>query len=87
MDKELLDLLVDLKLDARALQVLIDTILTNCRLGYDNESLIINDDAAIFAVVKAFREDEYRNRLNELKAEYQARIEAAIEEQKRKEED
>ena len=68
-DKELIDLIVDMKVDCKALQVLIDTILDNVRLGYDDESLLIKNDEAVFTVIKAFRRDEYNNRLNELKAE------------------
>ena len=68
-DKELIDLIVNMKVDCKALQVLIDTILDNARLGYDDESLMIRNDEAVFTVIKAFRRDEYDNRLNELKAE------------------
>lgn len=68
-DKELIDMIVNLKFDSKALNVLIDTILDNCRLGYDDESLLINNDEAVFSVVKAFRPDEYNNRLAALKAE------------------
>ena len=68
-DKELIDLIVNMKVDCKALQVLIDTILDNARLGYDDESLLIRNDEAVFTVIKAFRRDEYDTRLNELKAE------------------
>ena len=68
-DKELIDMIVNLKFDSKALNVLIDTILDNCRLGYDDESLLIKNDEAVFSVVKAFRPDEYNNRLAALKAE------------------
>lgn len=68
-DKELIDLIVNMKVDCKALQVLIDTILDNARLGYDDESLVIRNDEAVFTVIKAFRRDEYNTCLNELKAE------------------
>ena len=68
-DKELIDMIVNLKFDSKALNVLIDTILDNCRLGYDDESLMIKNDEAVFSVVRAFRPDEYNNRLAALKAE------------------
>ena len=68
-DKELIDLIVNMKVDCKALQVLIDTILDNARLGYDDESLMIRNDEAVFTVIKAFRRDEYDTRLNELKTE------------------
>lgn len=69
MDKELIDMIVNLKLDGKALNVLIDTILDNCRLGYDDESLVIKNDEAVFSVIRAFRPEEYNNRLAALKAE------------------
>lgn len=68
-DKELIDMIVNLKIDGKALNILIDTILDNCRLGYDDESLLIKNDEAVFSIIKAFRPDEYNNRLAALKAE------------------
>lgn len=68
-DKELIDMIVNLKIDGKALNILIDTIFDNCRLGYDDESLVIKNDEAVFSVIKAFRPDEYNNRLAALKAE------------------
>ena len=73
MDNELMDILVNLKIDAKAFTLLVDTILDNCRLGYDNESLVINSDSAVFSVIKAFRPDEYNCRFDELKAEAAAK--------------
>lgn len=75
-DKELIDMIVNLKVDGKALNILIDTILDNCRLGYDEESLVINNDEAVFSVIKAFRPDEYNNRLAWLKAEKKAKLKA-----------
>lgn len=69
LDKELIDMIVNLKVDGKALNILIDTILDNCRLGYDDESLLIKNDEAVFSIIKAFRPDEYNNRLAALKAE------------------
>ena len=69
MDKELIDMIVNLKLDGKAFQVLVDTILDNCRLGYDDESLMIKNDDAVLSVTRAFRPDEYNNCLAALKAE------------------
>ena len=69
MDKEIMELLINLKIDEKTLQLLIDIILDNARLAYDNESLVINNDSAVFAVIKAFRPDEYNNRFAALKAE------------------
>ena len=69
MDKELFDILVNLKIDSKTLQTLIDTILDNCRLGYDDNSLVINNDSEILSIIKVFRPDEYNNRFAALKAE------------------
>lgn len=69
MDKELMQILVDLKIDSKAFTMLIDTILDNCRLNYSDDGLRIDSSEAILTVVKAFRCDEYNNRLEELKRE------------------
>ena len=79
MDKELMDMLVSLKIDAQAFQTLVDTILDNCRLGYDNESLVISGDAEIIAIIKAFRNDEYLYRLKSLKDTFEAEKKAKAE--------
>lgn len=68
-DKELIDMIVNLKVDGKALNILIDTILDNCRLGYDDESLMIKNDDAVLSVIRAFRPDEYNNCLAALKEE------------------
>lgn len=68
-DKALIDMIVNLKVDGKALNILIDTILDNCRLGYDDESLLIKNDDVVLSVIRAFRPDEYNNRLAALKAE------------------
>lgn len=65
---EIYEALVEAKIDSRALTILIDTILDNCYINYRG-SMVIDDDAskAILSVVRAFRNEEYNNRLNELK--------------------
>ena len=73
MDKELIDMIVNLKLDGKAFKVLVDTILDNCRLGYDDESLMIKNDDAVLSVIRAFRPDEYNNCLAALKTEREKR--------------
>lgn len=69
MDKELLDLLVNLKIEAKSYTTIVDTILDNCELGYGEDDLRIDSERSILAVVKALAPDEYNNRLNELKEE------------------
>lgn len=64
---EIYEALVEAKIDSRALTILVDTILDNCYLNYRGEIEIENASGAILAVVKAFRNEEYNNRLNELK--------------------
>lgn len=69
MDKELFDLMVNLKIEAKAFRVLVDTILENSRLGYCEDGLRLEDEAPIYAVIKAFAYDEYTNRMSDLRAE------------------
>lgn len=84
MDKELLDLLVNLKIEAKYFQMLVDTILDNCDLGYGGYTLKIDSERSILAVVKALAPDEYNNRLNELK-EKDKRIRAELEKKAKEE--
>lgn len=69
MDNELREILFDLKLDSTVLRALINTILDSARLDYKGEDLTISKDTRILAIIRAFYEDEYNNRLNGLKAE------------------
>lgn len=80
MNKELLDDLVSLKIDAKALTLLVDTILDSCRIAYGGDGLRIDEDAPILTVVKAFRPDEYNNRYEQLKSEYETLLKTAREE-------
>lgn len=65
---EIYEALVEAKIDSRALTILVDTILDNCYLNYSGDIAITRDaSGAILAVVKAFRNEEYNNRYNELK--------------------
>lgn len=84
MDKELLDLLVNLKIEAKSFTMLVDTILDNCSLGYGGYDLRIEAERSILAVVKALAPDEYNNRLNELKEE-DKRIRAELEKKAKEE--
>lgn len=60
--------LVKAKIAENYLTSLIDTILDSTRYNkYANYGLVIDDEAAIFALVKAIAPDEFNNRLNELK--------------------
>lgn len=69
MDNELMDLIVRLKVESKILRGLVDTILDSCRVNYDGSKLTIDNDAEIFAIIKAFYGDEYLNRLKVLKEE------------------
>lgn len=64
---ELKERLTDLLVIERAYILLIDTILDNSILSYDEKSLRIDEEAPIFSIIKAFNNDEYNNRLSELK--------------------
>ena len=67
MDKELIDMIVRLKVESKILRGLIDVIFEGSRLTYDEKELIVGNDSQLFAVIKAFFGDEYDNRLKELK--------------------
>ena len=78
--------LVKAKIAENYLTALIDTILDNSQYNkYTRYGMRIDDEAAIYALVKAIAPDEYNNRLNELKEE-DKRIRAELE-KKAKEED
>lgn len=64
---EIKEAIVNLKIDAKILRTLIDTILDACRLGYGGDLRIYNDEK-VFTVIKTFYPDEYNNRLESLKA-------------------
>lgn len=66
---ELKERLTELLVIERAYILLIDTILDNSILSYDEKSLRIDEEAPIFSIIKAFNNDEYNNRLKELKAD------------------
>ena len=61
--------LIDLKIDQKAFILLVDTILENSRLNYSKNGLMIDEEAPIYSIIRAFRLEEYNNRLNELKTE------------------
>lgn len=84
MDKELMELIVNLKIEAKSFTMLVDTILDNCDLGYGGDTLKIDSERSILAVVKALAPDEYNNRLNELKEE-DKRIRAELEKKAKEE--
>ena len=79
MDKELIDMIVRLKVESKILRGLVDTILDACRLSYDGKELIIGTDSQVFAVIRAFFGDEYDIRYRELK-ELKAKNETESEE-------
>lgn len=60
--------LVKAKIAENYLTSLIDTILDSSRYNkYSRYGMTIDDEAAIYALVKAIAPDEFNNRLNELK--------------------
>lgn len=74
MDKELIEIIVNLKMESKILRGLVNVILDNTYLGYDN-GLRLSNENMVLAVVKTFYKDEYENRLKELKAKELAEIE------------
>ena len=69
MDKELIDIIVSLKIESKTLRLLVDTILDSCRIAYGGEGLRIDNDDRILTIVKAFYGDEYIKKFNDLKEE------------------
>lgn len=67
MSKEYIENLADLKVQSKILRGLVDVIFDSCRLNYDGTRLVIDEDMAILAVLKAFYSDELDNRVAELK--------------------
>ena len=67
MDRETINNLAELKVQSKILRGLVDVIFDSCRLNYDETSLVVDDDAPIMAVLKAFYRDEFDNCLSELK--------------------
>ena len=76
MDRETINNLAELKVQSKILRGLVDVIFDSCRLNYDGTSLVVDDDAPIMAVLKAFYRDEFDNCLSELKAEAKRKAEA-----------
>jgi len=74
MDKELIEIIVNLKMESKILRGLVDVILDNTYLGYDNSLKLANENR-VLTVIKTFYIEEYNNRLRELKADKQAEIE------------
>ena len=75
MDNTVNEIIVDLKLNAKILRGLVDTILDNTTTDYSGEALTIADSAPILAVIKAFYGDEYNNCLKERIREQNERLE------------
>lgn len=67
MDNELRGMIADEFFDSRILRALIDTILDTAELDYTGEDLTIKNDKRLLAVVRAFYDEEYIYRLNQLK--------------------
>lgn len=75
MDKELIEIIVNLKMESKILRGLVDVILDNTYLGYTDGELRLTNEERILTVIKTFYGDECSNRLKELKADKQAEIE------------
>lgn len=73
-DKELVEMMVRLKMESKILRGLVDVIIDNTYLGYEDSLRLTNEDR-VLNVIKTFYKDEINNRLKELKAEKQAEIE------------
>ena len=69
MENEIIEQLVEAKLESKIMRAFIDTILDNSRLTYGGEGLRLESDSEMFAIIKAFFSDEYDERLRQLKAE------------------
>ena len=73
MDRETINNLAELKVQSKILRGLVDVIFDSSRLSYDGTSLIVEDDAAIMAVLKAFYREEFDNCVGALKIEAEAK--------------
>ena len=67
MDRETINNLAELRVQSKILRGLVDVIFDSSRLNYDETSLVVDDDAPIMAVLKAFYRDEFDNCVSELK--------------------
>lgn len=67
MDKETMNEILNAKVDSLLLSVLVDTILDNTRLDYENNLELRDLKSEVITLIKAFRSDEYKNRVAELK--------------------
>jgi hypothetical protein len=69
MDENMINELVKAKIAENYLTALIDTILDSTRYSkYANYELVIDDEGAILALVKAIDPEAFYNRLESLKA-------------------
>lgn len=75
MDKELIEIIVNLKMESKILRGLVDVILDNTYLGYDDNSLRLANEDKVVTVIKTFYIEEYSARLKSLKADKQAELE------------
>jgi len=66
--------LLEAKIYEKAFYLLADAILEYSELDYSGEHLRIDEDDPAYSVIKAFYNDGYRTRLNELKSEREARF-------------
>lgn len=75
MDKELIEIIVNLKMESKILRGLVDVILDNTCLGYTEDNLRLPNEDKVLTVIKTFYGDEYENRLKKLMDDRRAEIE------------
>ena len=54
-------------METNYLDLLVDLIIENSRLSYDNEKLTIYDDNTVMQVIKIIAKEKYQDRFNKLK--------------------
>lgn len=75
MDKELIEIIVNLKMESKILRGLVDVILYNTCLGYTEDNLRLTNEDKVLTVIKTFYGEEYENRLKKLMDDRRAEIE------------
>ena len=67
--------IIDLKISARILRGLVDTILDNTKVDYSGETLTLDNSAPVLTTIKTFFPTEYSNCLKERVRAREAEIE------------
>lgn len=74
---EIKELILNLKMESKILQALVDEILGSCELSYTGKYLSITCDNKILTIIKTFYPEEYNNRLLDLKQDLKKKIDEA----------